>query len=137
LNKKKSPISWRFLIPRVEVSEDTEILAYTFIQEYESLQSHSPAIRESAIDKYRKLLVDRGDKVYSRLLLKMLLALRKDDVSEVEKYTVGLKILFGRGIMKILVVEDDFASRRMMQKILAEFGESGCGRRWYGSPGCL
>jgi two-component system, chemotaxis family, chemotaxis protein CheY len=28
--------------------------------------------------------------------------------------------------MKILIVEDDFASRKMLQKILSEFGESDC-----------
>jgi hypothetical protein len=83
--------------PRGNVSEDTEVLAFQFTQEYESLQSRSPAIRESVIDKYRKLFVDRGDKAYSRLLLKMVLALRKDDVLGVEKIYGRLKIFIREG----------------------------------------
>jgi len=70
---------------------------HQFIAEFESLQSNSPAIRESAIDTYRKLLLNRGDKFYSRLLLKMLLALRKDDASGLEKLYGRLKNFIREG----------------------------------------
>lgn len=78
-------------------SEEREGLVRQFIQEYEPLQTHSAGIRESVIDTYRKLLVDRGDRVYSRLLLKMLLALRKEDASGIEKLYGKLKIFIREG----------------------------------------
>jgi len=83
--------------PQGDLSKDLEALVHQFIAEFESLQSNSPAIRESAIDTYRKLLLNRGDKFYSRLLLKMLLALRKDDASGLEKLYGRLKNFIREG----------------------------------------